>query len=118
MAPAAQLDSETLRAKFGPPLNRETFRTPQGFELIVDFGPNHEVCRLEMPGEPEPEMRRFLDDLVPESMMGKEVTHGHWSIGGISISHVIYEHAIVKETTVAGRSRTLSVEFRKEGRKP
>jgi hypothetical protein len=33
----AQLDSSTLRGKFGAPINRETFHMPQGFDIAVTF---------------------------------------------------------------------------------
>ena len=45
----AQLDSPALRAKFGAPLNRETFHLPAGFDLVVDYGPDLQVCKLEVP---------------------------------------------------------------------
>ncbi len=118
MPDLTQLDSTTLRAKFGEPLNRETFRTPQGFELIVDYGPNGEACRLEMPGEPESGMRQSLDDLVPESMRGKELNRGFHCVGGMRIHHVFYEHVSVYETDIGGRARTLSAQFRMEGCQP
>jgi hypothetical protein len=111
----AQLHSSALRAKFGPPLNRETFQVPQGFDLIVDYGKNHEVRKLEVPGEPSSEMQWFFLSLVPDSARGKELTRTHWIVGGSSVSGVIYEHVVVKETDAAGRSKTVSVEFRRDG---
>jgi hypothetical protein len=42
---AAQVDSNTLRAKYGAPLNRETFHMPQGFDLTVDYGAGNPVLR-------------------------------------------------------------------------
>ena len=45
----AQLDSSALRAKFGAPLNRETFHMPAGFDLTVDYGAGGQVCRMEVP---------------------------------------------------------------------
>jgi hypothetical protein len=110
----AQLDSAALRTKFGAPLNRETFHTPLGFELVVDYGKNHEVCKLEIPAEPKSEMERFLLELVPDSVRGKELTSGQWIVGGLSVSSVLYEHVIVQKKDVSGRPETLSVEFRKE----
>jgi hypothetical protein len=32
-----QLDSAALHAKFGTPLNRETFHMPAGFDLVAEF---------------------------------------------------------------------------------
>ena len=51
----AQLDSATLRAKFGAPLNRETFHMPQGFDLTVDYGAGNQVCKLAVPAEMPPQ---------------------------------------------------------------
>lgn len=34
-----QLDSAQLRVKFGRPLDREVFRVPPGFDLVVDYAP-------------------------------------------------------------------------------
>ena len=45
----AQLDSVALRAKFGMPLNRETFYMPVGFDLVVDYGPNGQACKSHVP---------------------------------------------------------------------
>jgi len=61
LAAAAQLDSYTLRAKFGG---------PQGFDLTVDYGAGNQVCRLEVHALPP---RENLLDLVPASMRGKEL---------------------------------------------
>ena len=45
----AQLDSSALRAKYGPPLNRETYRMPAGFDVIVDYGAGNQVCKIQVP---------------------------------------------------------------------
>jgi|SRR5580698_847573 hypothetical protein len=72
----AQLDSAAMRAKFGTPLNRETFRVRPGFEIVVDYGDNHQVCRLEIPAATwsPAETQRIFEELVPESMRGKGFT--------------------------------------------
>src|ERR1700730_13178114 len=49
MPVVAQLDSSALRSKYGPPLNRETFHMPAGFDLIVDYDAANQVCKLEVP---------------------------------------------------------------------
>jgi hypothetical protein len=46
---SAQLDSAQLRVKFGAPLDRETFHIPAGFDLVVDYGVGHQVCKLQVP---------------------------------------------------------------------
>jgi hypothetical protein len=46
----AQLDSYTLRAKFGAPLNRETFHLPEGFDLTVDLRGGQPSVQTGSPG--------------------------------------------------------------------
>ena len=120
----AQLDSSTLRAKFGAPLHRETFHLPQGFDLIVDYGPRNQVCKLEMPAEmpprpgasgpynPKQQMQDFLAELVPNSMRGQELNRGMKIVGGLSVSHVIYEHVAIFDSDAAGYPRAITVQFR------
>jgi hypothetical protein len=117
MSESPQLNSALLRAKFGEPVNREIFSTPQGIELSVQYGANGEVCRLEIPADQESEAREFIEDLVPLSMRGKELNRSHKVIGAFSVSLIIYERVIVWETEVSGRRKQLIVEF-KEGRTP
>ena len=80
LSAAAQLDSAALHAKFGTPLNRETFHMPAGFDLVVDYGANSQVCKLQVPAlMPTTEsvenatvmkqrMYDFLSQLVPASI--------------------------------------------------
>ncbi len=35
-----------LRAKFGPPLARETFVARPGLEMVVDYAADGNVCRI------------------------------------------------------------------------
>jgi hypothetical protein len=49
LSAVAQLDSAALHAKFGMPLNRETFHMAAGFDLVVDYGANSQVCKLHVP---------------------------------------------------------------------
>jgi len=72
MPALAQLDSAALRAKFGPPMNREIFHLRPGFDLVVDYGANRQVCEMSMPpSTTREETERFLDELVPASLRGK-----------------------------------------------
>jgi hypothetical protein len=41
-----QVDANSLRARYGPPLERETFTVRPGIEMIVDYGPNKLACRM------------------------------------------------------------------------
>jgi hypothetical protein len=81
----AQLDSFTLHSKYGAPLDRETFTVRPGIEMVVDYGPSKQVCRLQLPsgmqivGTVPPgaitkkQVDEVLTEVVPPSMRGKEV---------------------------------------------
>jgi hypothetical protein len=43
----AEIDSYGLRAKYGMPLNRETYDVPAGGRIVVDYGPTAQACRIE-----------------------------------------------------------------------
>jgi hypothetical protein len=123
----AQLDSSALRSKFGPPLNRETFHMPAGFDLIVDYDAGNQVCKLKVPAlMPTNEqvsnaaaMKRrmydFLADLVPAAMRGKELNRGAFMSGLISWSSVEYEHVTINELQYANqpfsKDNTITVTF-------
>jgi hypothetical protein len=123
---AAQLDSYTLRAKFGAPLSRETYHLPQGFDLTVDYGAANQLCKLEVPAEmppkpnvsgpsnPRQQMQDFLAELVPNSMRGKELGRLINSAGAVSDEVTQYEHVTVSEIRYANGSanrETISVMF-------
>ena len=106
---AAQLDSAMLHAKYGMPLNREVFHMPEGFDLVVDYGANTQVCKLQVPAlMPTTErvsnatvmkqrMYDFLAELVPASIRGKELNRGIMAMGASSLVFVIYENVTVNE---------------------
>jgi hypothetical protein len=108
----AQLDSPALRAKFGSPLNRETFHIPSGFDLVVDYGTGNQVCKLEVPAlMPTDEkvqrtavmkqrMYDFLAELVPASIRGKELGRMAQVSGTISLSSIEYENITISELQV------------------
>ena len=131
---AAQLDSSALRAKYGAPLNRETFHMPAGFDLVVDYGSNQQVCRLEvpalMPSDENPantqvmhqRMYDFLAGLVPAAMRGKEGNRGAMVMGAAaSLQFTEYEFVSVAElqqgTEPSARS-TIRVTFKNAGCEP
>jgi hypothetical protein len=119
----AQLDSAALRAKFGAPLHRETYHVPRGFDLIVDYGAENQVCKLEVhalppredrsgPYNPKQEMEAFLLDLVPSSMRGKELGRFAGMTGAFSgFSGVRYEHVTISQPD---RSETMTVSFKSD----
>jgi hypothetical protein len=110
---AAQLDSAALHAKYGSPLNRETFHMPAGFDLVVDYGAYSDACRLQVPAlMPTTEQvsnaavmnRRMYDllaELVPDSMRGKEISRMASSMGALSVQRIEYEHVTISEFKTA-----------------
>jgi hypothetical protein len=123
----AQLDSSALRAKYGSPLNRETFHMPAAFDLIVDYSAANQVCKLHVPAlmprnesisnaaEMKKRMYEFLGDLVPDSMRGNELGRGTIMMGAVSISSVEYEHVTVSELQSANHpfdKNTITVSFK------
>jgi len=122
----AQLDSFALRARFGPPLNRETFHMPAGFDLVVDYGPTNEACRLQVPAlmptnekvsntvDMKKRMYDFLAELVPAQMRGLELLRMSQSMGAVSIESIEYEFVTVVETRNANHpfGDTITVTFK------
>jgi hypothetical protein len=103
------IDSYHLRAKYGAPVARETFSVLTGFQLVVDYGPDQQACRLELPAD-----RKQADDvlleLVPASMRGKQLGSGASMTGAFSnVSFTQYEHVVVSES----ESR-VSLSFRRD----
>jgi len=129
---AAQLDSSQLRAKFGAPLDREIFRVPPGFDLVVNYGAGRQVCTLQVPAvmptdsqvrngaEMKQRMYAFLADLVPDSIRGNETGgRGVLHLGAVSFSTVEYEHVTIIEVEYANRPfdssyNTITVRFKND----
>ncbi len=125
---AAQLDSPALRAKYGQPLNRQTFHLPAGFDLVVDYGPSQQVCKLQvpalMPTKENPanstamkrQMYAFLADLVPDAMRGKELNRMASNMGTISLFNTEYEHVWITELLIGtdpfSHDNTITVTFK------
>jgi hypothetical protein len=125
---AAQLDSFALRTKFGAPLNRETFAMPAGFDLIVDYGPGNQVCKLTVPAlmptngqvarasEMKQRTYNFLADLVPASMRGKELGRQSSSMGIVSLQSIEYENVRISEllhgTEPFNNNDTITITFK------
>jgi hypothetical protein len=126
----AQLDSSALRSKYGPPLNRETYRMPAGFDLIVDYSAGNQVCKIQVPAlmptkdkvgrasEMKQRMYEFLADLVPGSLRGKELGRYVEMMGAISMSVIEFEHVTINEVQYAnqpfGNDNTITVTFKNE----
>jgi hypothetical protein len=125
---AAQLDSSALRVKFGAPLQRETFRMPSGFDLVVDYGAGQQVCRLQVPAlmptdekilradDMKQRMYRFLLDLVPAAVRGRELRRSTAQMGIASVMLTDYEHVSISELQHAGepfdQNSRITVQFK------
>lgn len=127
---AAQLDSAALRTKYGVPLNRETFHLPAGFDMVVDYGANGQVCKLHVPAlmpttaqvsnatVMKQRMYEFLGAVVPDSMRGKELGRMASVMGAAaSLLSVEYEHVTVSEMQTAqlfSQDNTITVTFKND----
>ena len=123
----AQIDgsrfSSDLRAKYGPPLARETFIARPGIEMIVDYAANGNVCRIQLPPagpgrEPGVEAVQVVDDflaeLVPLAMRGRELRRLYIAIGAPSMSSVEYENVTISESLQDRRRTRVTVTFKNE----
>jgi hypothetical protein len=123
----AQIDSSRfasdLRAKYGPPLARETFTARPGMQMIVNYAANGHVCRIELPPvgpgrEPGVKTGQAVDDflleLAPLTMRGKELQKFYQAMGALSMSSVEYENVIISESLQGSRRTGITVLFRNE----
>jgi hypothetical protein len=124
----AQLDSAALRAKYGAPLDRETYHMPSGFDLTVDYGASHQACKLQVPAlMPSDEtisnsdvmrlrMYVFLSELLPDSIRGKELRRGTMMSGAHSVVFVEYENVSLAESKDGNQpfAGTITVTFRNQ----
>jgi hypothetical protein len=119
MPALAQLDSAALRAKFGAPLNRETFHVRMGLDIAVDYGGNRQVCAIEIPVLPtQNETDEFLAELVPDAMRGKELNRFMGQQGLAWFSVIKYEHLTISETGHGDTRYATTVRFKTEGCTP
>src|ERR1039457_775153 len=123
----AQIDSSRfasdLRAKYGPPLARETFTARPGMQMIVNYAANGHVCRIELPPvgparEPGVKTGQAVDDFLLElgalTMRGKEFPKFYQAMGALSKSSVEYENVIISESLQGSRRTGITVLFRNE----
>jgi hypothetical protein len=109
-----QVDSFSLRAKYGAPLERETFTVRSGIEMVVDYGANKQTCQIWLPVTDETtkeQMDRIVDEVVPPAVRGKEVTRMLRVIGGSKLTMVMYEHVTVSETNADVRGPGITIRF-------
>jgi hypothetical protein len=117
----AQPDASKLWAKYGPPLDRETFAVRPGVEMVVDYGPAKQVCRIQLPsgtqyGGTVPDgavtktlIQEILEEVVPASKRGKEVTRMAQIMGLMAISSVEYEHVTITESSNGNTGNGITV---------
>lgn len=100
------MTASELRAKFGPPLTRETFVISRGFEILVDYAENQQVRKIELPGtapsldgsgaSTPQRVDEVVLELVPMSMRGLQTGTG-FKRYGISSKLTHYEHVLIIE---------------------
>ena len=110
----AQIDAFSLRSKYGPPLDRETFTVRPEIEMRVDYGPAKQACVILLPsgmsvaGNPSPDvitreqMKTVLDEVVPDSVRGKEIRRGVIGAGILKVVYTEYEHVTIDERFKSG----------------
>lgn len=112
-----------LRAKYGPPLARETFTVRPGMEMVVDYAADGNVCRIQLPpvgpgrqpGVTTPQaVDDFLVELLPASIRG-QTTGGFAEASGLaSVKTTEYENLTIAEA-FGGEGRTgVTVTFKNE----
>jgi hypothetical protein len=120
----AQLDSFTLHSKYGPPLERETFTVRPGIEMVVDYGPSKQVCRIQLPsgsqivGTVPPgavtkqQVDEVLAEVVPLSMRGKEMNRMSMATGLPMMVATEYEHVMISESKNGSIGTGITVTFK------
>ncbi len=121
---AQLLDGYKLRDKYGTPLDRETFTVRPGIEMVVDYGPSKQVCRIQLPsgtqyGGTIPDgavtkqiVEEVLQEVVPASMRGKELGRGMMAVGAPMLSLTDYEHVTISEMKNGDIGNGITVTFK------
>lgn len=112
---AAQLDSAVLRAKFGEPLHRETFRVRPEVEIAADYGASGQVCRIQVPPLAEYDREDVLAELVPDALRGQEIGRMMEQMGMAWVSIVEYERVTITEAGHGDTRDATNVRFKVEG---
>jgi hypothetical protein len=112
---AQQMDSATLRAKYGEPLARETFHVRPNIEAMVTYGPGRQVRKIELPPGKDVETRQQVDEvvaeLVPLPTRGKEIRRMVASTGRNSLSSIEYQNVNIAEPQDNGRRTAVTITF-------
>ena len=128
-----QIDATTLRAKYGDPVNygkrvnSETFKVRNNIEIVVQYGPSGQVCRIELPpgqsivgqvapdGTTKQQVDEVLQEVVPPSMRGKEIRSGVIYVGAPSFLLIEYEHVTITELLQNETPTSVTVAFKEKG---
>jgi hypothetical protein len=127
MSALAQIDgakfAADVRAKYGAPLSRQTFKIPAG-EMVVDYATNGNICRIRLPsmgpeeGQPGVSSTKALDDfvlkLVPLTLRGKELRRMAESTGLHSVSTIEYQNVVIAEGSLGRERIGVTVSFTTE----
>ena len=128
-----QIDATTLRAKYGDPIkygapvNSEAFKARNNMTIVVNYGPRGQVCRIEVQpwqstvrqAPPDFAMKQQVDEVlqevVPASMRGKEISSGVIEAGALSFLLIEYEHVTITELLQNEIPTSVTVAFKEEG---
>jgi hypothetical protein len=120
----AQVDAYLLHAKYGLALDRETFQVRPGIEMVVDYGPSRQACRIQLPsgmnfaGAVPPgsvskkQIDEVIDEVVPPSTRGKLLDRMMQAMGAFSMSLRIYENVTIAETRNGDIRTGITVTFK------
>ena len=120
----AQVDAYSLRAKYGQPLDRETFTVRQGIEIVVDYGPSKQACKIQLPSGKnfvgtvpdgsitKQQIDEVLNGVVPPSIRGKELARMMTGTGTPVLFTTEYEHVTIGEFKIDGRGKGITATFK------
>ena len=92
--------------------------------MVVDYGPNRQVCRIQLPSGDamvgsvpasvvtKQQVDEILEEVVPSSIRGKEINHGLFAAKAATFSLTDYEHVSIGEVQVGGTGKGITVTFK------
>jgi hypothetical protein len=120
----AQVDAYSLRSKYGQPLDRETFTVRPGIEMVVDYGPSKQVCKIQLPSGKKivgtapvgaitkDQINEVLNEVVPPSIRGKELGRMMQGTGAPMLFMTGYEHVTISELQINYVGQGITVTFK------
>lgn len=118
------LNAYSLRSKYGPPLDRETFTVRPGIEIVADNGPSKQVCRIQLPSGmkivgtvpvgavTKQQSDEVLNEVVPSLIRGKELNRIAMATGAPMHFLTVYEHVTISESQIEGVGQGVTVNFK------